>query len=234
MDIKRIVCNPLQENCYIVSDDSRECVIIDCGAYYDEECTAIQRYITDRQLKPVHLLATHAHLDHNFGNIFLYKTYGLKPEICAEDSELLEDMPNQARSLFGMNISEDQPPIGRLLKNNDIITFGNHQLQVILTPGHSHGSALFYCQSENVAFSDQRSQGGVASSGSECGVAFSGDTLFRMSIGRTDFAEGSWQDMERSLRTIATLLPPDTLILPGHGPQTTLSDELAHNPYMRF
>jgi glyoxylase-like metal-dependent hydrolase (beta-lactamase superfamily II) len=225
MDIKRIVCNPLQENCYIVSDDSRECVIIDCGAYYDEECTAIQRYITDRQLNPVHLLATHAHLDHNFGNAFLYKTYGLKPEICAEDSELLEDMPNQARSLFGMNISEDQPPIGRLLKNNDIITFGNHQLQVILTPGHSHGSALFYCQSENVAFSNQRS---------ECGVAFSGDTLFRMSIGRTDFAEGSWQDMERSLRTIATLLPPDTLILPGHGPQTTLSDELAHNPYMRF
>ena len=225
MDIKRIVCNPLQENCYIVSDDSRECVIIDCGAYYDEECTAIQRYITDRQLKPVHLLATHAHLDHNFGNIFLYKTYGLKPEICAEDSELLEDMPNQARSLFGMNISEDQPPIGRLLKNNDIITFGNHQLQVILTPGHSHGSALFSCQSENVAFSNQHS---------ECGVAFSGDTLFRMSIGRTDFAEGSWQDMERSLRTIATLLPPDTLILPGHGPQTTLSDELAHNPYMRF
>lgn len=225
MDIKRIVCNPLQENCYIVSDDSRECVIIDCGAYYDEECTAIQRYITDHQLKPVHLLATHAHLDHNFGNIFLYKTYGLKPEICAEDSELLEDMPNQARSLFGMNISEDQPPIGRLLKNNDIITFGNHQLQVILTPGHSHGSALFYCQSENVAFSNQHS---------ECGVAFSGDTLFRMSIGRTDFAEGSWQDMERSLRTIATLLPPDTLILPGHGPQTTLSDELAHNPYMRF
>ena len=126
---------------------------------------------------------------------------------------------------FGMNISEDQPPIGRLLKNNDIITFGNHQLQVILTPGHSHGSALFYCQSENVAFSNQHS---------ECGVAFSGDTLFRMSIGRTDFAEGSWQDMERSLRTIATLLPPDTLILPGHGPQTTLSDELAHNPYMRF
>ena len=224
MDIKRIVCNPLQENCYIVSDDSRECVIIDCGAYYDEECTAIQRYITDRQLKPVHLLATHAHLDHNFGNIFLYKTYGLKPEICAEDSELLEDMPNQARSLFGMNISEDQPPIGRLLKNNDIITFGNHQLQVILTPGHSHGSALFYCQSENVAFSNQHS---------ECGVAFSGDTLFRMSIGRTDFAEGSWQDMERSLRTIATLLPPDTLILPGHGPESTLDFERRNNPFMR-
>jgi glyoxylase-like metal-dependent hydrolase (beta-lactamase superfamily II) len=225
MDIKRIMCNPLQENCYIVSDESRECVIIDCGAYYDEECTAIQRYITDQQLKPVHLLATHGHLDHNFGNVFIYKTYGLKPEICEGDKELLENLPQHAQELFGMNIPDEQPPIGRLLKNDDIITFGNQQLRVILTPGHSHGSAIFYSQAENVAFSNQRSQ---------CGVAFSGDTLFRMSIGRTDFAEGSWTDMEQSLHTIAALLPPDTLILPGHGPQTTLSDELAHNPYMRF
>ena len=96
MDIKRFMCNPLQENCYVVSDDTRECVIIDCGAYYDEECEAIRRYITNQQLTPVHLLATHGHLDHNFGNAFLYKTYGLQAEICEEDRVLLERLPQHA------------------------------------------------------------------------------------------------------------------------------------------
>jgi glyoxylase-like metal-dependent hydrolase (beta-lactamase superfamily II) len=213
MDIKRFMCNPLQENCYVVSDDSRECVIIDCGAYYDEECEAIRRYITDQQLTPVHLLATHGHLDHNFGNAFLYKTYGLKAEICVEDRQLLEQLPQRAKELFGMEILDDQPPIGKLLKNGDIISFGSHQLIVLQTPGHSHGSALFYCQAEN--------------------VAFSGDTLFRMSIGRTDFPEGSWQDMTQSLRTVISRLPAETIILSGHGPQTTIADELMYNPYLK-
>ena len=213
MDIKRFMCNPLQENCYVVSDDTRECVIIDCGAYYDEECEAIRRYITDQQLTPVHLLTTHGHLDHNFGNAFLYKTYGLQAEICAEDRQLLERLPQHAKELFGMDISDDQPPIGQLLKNGDIISFGSHQFTVLQTPGHSHGSALFYCQAEN--------------------VAFSGDTLFRMSIGRTDFPEGSWQDMNQSLRTVISHLPAETIILSGHGPQTTIADELKYNPYLR-
>jgi glyoxylase-like metal-dependent hydrolase (beta-lactamase superfamily II) len=214
MDIKRFMCNPLQENCYVVSDDSRECIIIDCGAYYEEECEAIRRYITDQQLTPVHLLATHGHLDHNFGNAFLYKTYGLQAEICEEDRVLLERLPQHAKELFGMDIPDDQPPIGKLLKNGDIISFGSHQFTVLQTPGHSHGSALFYCLAEN--------------------VAFSGDTLFRMSIGRTDFPEGSWQDMTQSLRTVISRLPAETIILSGHGPQTTIADELMYNPYLKF
>ena len=214
MDIKRFMCNPLQENCYVVSDDSRECVIIDCGAYYDEECEAIRRYITDQHLTPVHLLATHGHLDHNFGNAFLYKTYGLQAEICEGDRQLLERLPQHAKELFGIDIPDDQPPIGKLLKNGDIISFGSHQFTVLRTPGHSHGSALFYCQAEN--------------------VAFSGDTLFRMSIGRTDFPEGSWQDMTQSLRTVISRLPAETIILSGHGPQTTIADELMYNPYLKF
>ena len=75
MNIKKITCNPLQENCYVVSDDSRECVIIDCGVYYEQERIAIVDYIRDNGLKPVHLLATHGHLDHNFGNDTLYDEF---------------------------------------------------------------------------------------------------------------------------------------------------------------
>ena len=213
INIQRFEVNPLQENCYVVSDDSRECVIIDCGAYYDEESIAIGNYLRKQQLKPVRLLATHGHLDHNFGNAHLFRQYDLKVEICAGDQQLVERLPQQAAALFGMEISDDQPPVGRLLSDGDSITFGQHTLQVIQTPGHSHGSCLFYCKEE--------------------GVVFSGDTLFRMSIGRTDFPEGSWQQMEQSLAKIAGTLPKDTVVYPGHGPQTTIADELQYNPYLR-
>ena len=213
MNIKRFEVNPLQENCYVVSDDSHECVIIDCGAYYNEECVAIDNYLREQQLKPVHLLATHGHLDHNFGNAHLFQQYGLKVEICADDQQLVERLPQQAAALFGMEISDGQPPVGRLLSDGDSITFGHHTLQVLSTPGHSHGSCLFYIQEE--------------------GVVFSGDTLFRMSIGRTDFPEGSWQQMQQSLAKIAGTLPKETVVYPGHGPQSTIADEVQYNPYMR-
>ena len=205
--------NPLQENCYVVSDETNECVIIDCGAYYDEEHQAISNYIEQHQLKPVHLLATHGHLDHNFGNAYIYGNYRLKVEIAAEDQELVEHLPQQAEQLFGMLITAQQPPTGRLLKDGDSISFGSHQLKVIHTPGHSHGSVLFYCEEEK--------------------TLFTGDTLFRMSIGRTDFNEGSWTEMENSLQRIATLIDKGTTILAGHGPQTTMADELQYNPYLK-
>ena len=212
-NIQRIECNPLQENCYVVSDESKECVIIDCGAYYEEEHEALQHYIDSNQLKPIHLLATHAHLDHNFGAVRLYHQYGLKVEICEEDKELLEHLPEQAKTLFGMTISEERPQVGRLLKDGDTITFGSHTLRVLQTPGHTHGSCLFYCEEEH--------------------TAFTGDTLFRMSIGRTDFAEGSWAEMDNSLKNVISKLPKETVVLSGHGPQSTIADELQYNPYLR-
>lgn len=207
------MCNPLQENCYVVSDESGECVIIDCGAYYNEEKEALAAYLRKNNLTPVHLLATHGHLDHNFGNAYVYGQYGLKVEICTEDQQLVEHLSEQASNLFGMDITEDQPPTGRLLKDGDTITFGTHTLKVIHTPGHSHGSCVFYCEDE--------------------GVAFTGDTLFRMSIGRTDFPEGSWTLMAQSLKTLAHELPKETIVLSGHGPQSTMADELQYNPYLR-
>jgi glyoxylase-like metal-dependent hydrolase (beta-lactamase superfamily II) len=212
--IKKLECNPLQENCYVVSDETKECVIIDCGAFYPEEQQAVNSYIRDNGLMPRHLLATHGHFDHNFGNESLYATFQLSLEICAEDAYLIEGMAAQTQKFFGTEIvSRQQPPIGRLLKDGDIITFGNHQLKVLQTPGHSHGSCLFYCAEEK--------------------TVFTGDTLFRMSIGRTDFEEGSWTEMEQSLKKIATKLPKETIVLPGHGPQSTIADELQYNPYLR-
>ncbi len=213
-NVYRIMCNPLQENCYVVSDDTNECVIIDCGAYYDEEYQALRRYISDHHLTPVHLLATHGHFDHNFGDVALFGYYQLKVEICAEDQQLVEHLPEQVKALFGMNDIDQRPQVGRLLQDGDTVTFGSHTLHVLRTPGHSHGSCLFYCKEE--------------------ATAFTGDTLFRMSIGRTDFAEGSWTEMEQSLRRLASELPASTRLLPGHGPESTMDDELRYSPYLRL
>ena len=197
----------------MVSDESRECVIIDCGAYYEAERDAIGSYISGHGLRPVHLLATHGHLDHNFGNAAVYRLYGLRVEVCGEDQELVEHLEEQARSILGIPFSEEQVMAGRLLGEGDYAGFGSHTLQVLKTPGHSHGSCLFYCAEEH--------------------LVFTGDTLFRMSIGRTDFAEGSWKEMERSLEQVVRRLPEDTTVLPGHGPQSTIADELRYNPYLR-
>ena len=91
----------LQENCYVVSDDTKECVIIDCGAYYEAEKLAIEKYIKTNELKPVHLIATHGHLDHNFGDAFITKTYGLPLEIDSSDESYVLAADKQA-AYFGI------------------------------------------------------------------------------------------------------------------------------------
>lgn len=211
INVQRFVCNMLQENCYVVSDETRECVIVDCGAYYDEEQEAIQRYISENQLQPKHLLATHGHLDHNFGNAFILRTYGLHARMAEADQGWLPAAKEQA-DYFQVPLREELPEADpEPLKEDESIRFGSHELKVIGTPGHSRGSVTLYCEAEQ--------------------LAFTGDTLFRHSIGRTDFEGGSMLQIIQSLRMFAQY--PDSLVLlPGHGPQTTLGEELAHNPYM--
>ena len=203
----------LQENCYIVSDDTGECVVIDCGAFYQHEFAAIRRYIADNGLKPVRLLATHGHLDHNFGIKDVFEAYGLRVEAMEQDNFLTEHLAEQARGMFGMEIPDQQPSIGTNIRDGQQIAFGNSSLQVLHTPGHSPGSVVFWSSGE--------------------AVAFTGDTLFRMSIGRTDFEGGSWQQMQQSLQKLASLLPPETRLFSGHGPASVMADELQYNPYLQ-
>ena len=211
LNIKKIVCNMLQENCYIVSDETNDCVIIDCGAFYPEEREAVVEYIRENKLRPKHLLCTHAHLDHNFGNNTIEQEFQLLPEIHEDDAAMLTDLKVQADFLTEFASQLNLPQAGRLLHDKDVIAFGSHQLTVLSTPGHSPGGVVFYCESEH--------------------VAFSGDTLFRHSIGRTDFPEGSMFAIIQSLRMISQL-PDDTVVYPGHGPKTTIGEEVAHNPYI--
>ena len=214
LNIKKFIVNPIQENMYVVSDDSLEAVIIDCGAFYPAERQAVVSYLQTSRLKPVHLLCTHGHLDHCFGNITIYQHYGLKAEVCADDEFLITQLSDQARGMFGFQLQDQEPPVGTYLTGGDTICFGTHTLSVIPTPGHTPGSCVFYCKEE--------------------AVAFTGDTLFRMSVGRTDFERGSYSDLMQSMQRLRELLPPETRLLAGHGPDTTMSAELRDNPYLRM
>ena len=190
---------------------SKECVICDCGAYYPAERAAIVDYIRDNGLTPVHLLSTHGHIDHNFGNNTIFDEFGLKPEVHKEDQHLMDMLAEQAEALVGITLDYAMPPVGKYFGDGDEITFGSHRLKVIETPGHSKGSVFFYCPEE--------------------AIALSGDTLFRNSIGRTDYLGGSMFQIIQSLRMICQL-PDNTVVYPGHGPQTTIGTELSSNPYL--
>ena len=213
LKIQKYVCNMFGENTYVVWDDTRECVIIDCGAFYPEEHAAIENLIKSESLKPVHLLCTHGHIDHVMGNGFVSQTYGINPEIHTGDEYLITNLREQARSMVGMDYADYIPPVGKYLSETDVISFGNHTLEIIHTPGHTPGGIVFHCKEEK--------------------VAFTGDTLFNMSVGRTDFPGGSWMQLMDSLKRMKDRLTPETALYSGHGNQTTLEYEMKWNPYLK-
>ena len=213
IDIKTLQCNPIQENCYVVSDNTREAVVIDCGAFYAEERQAVVNYLNGNHLQLRHVLCTHAHFDHIFGLDTLYGEFGIKPRLHPAESYNYQEMSRQVALFLGVSFDNPMPPLGEMLTDGELISFGEHTLRVIHTPGHSPGSVLFYCESEK--------------------VLFAGDTLFRMSVGRTDLEGGSWQELMNSLHQIVAKLPADVKVYTGHGPCTTIGEEKAMNPYFR-
>lgn len=212
LTIKCFEVNPIQENTYVVSDETKEAVIIDCGTFYSQEHQALITYLRNEGLKLRHLLCTHGHLDHCFGNYTIYKELGVKAEVMADDEFLITRLDEQARNMFGFELEDEVPPVGRYLSKEDIIGFGHHHLTVIPTPGHTPGSCVFFCEQEQ--------------------VAFTGDTLFHLSVGRTDFERGSYLDLIKSMQLLRQTLPGTTKLYPGHGGSTTMSIELANNPYL--
>lgn len=211
LNIVRFVCNPIQENTYVMSDETNECIIVDCGAFFPEERKAIVDYIRNNHLVPKHLIATHGHIDHNFGNNTMFEEFGLQPEVHADEAQLMDTLPEQAESFCNITLDYEMPAVGRFLSANDKICFGSHTFTILETPGHTPGSVFYYCKEEN--------------------VAFSGDTLFHNSVGRTDIPGGSMFLLIQSLRAISQL-PDETQILPGHGDYTTMGKEQTSNPYL--
>ena len=187
LKIETFVVNMIQENCYIVSDETHETVIIDCGAFYDNDKERIKAYIEKNKLVPVHSIFTHGHFDHIIGSKFLFDTYGIKPEISAKDTDLYYDCEKQLNDFVGLNINLQLPNINKIIDDKYKIKFGTHTLSVISTPGHTPGGVSFYCKEEN--------------------VLFSGDSLFYCSVGRTDLPGGDGNVLIEMLKQNILTLP---------------------------
>ena len=210
MVIKSFVFNPFQENTYVISDESKKCIIIDAGCLFPYEKEELYNYIKNNDLKVERIINTHLHLDHCFGNPFVHATFNCDIEAHINDEPLCNRMAVQAQ-MFGIDYNEKQPSI-KYIQENDIITVGCISLKVIHVPGHSQGSLAFYCENGN--------------------VLFSGDTLFYGSIGRTDRAGGNYEDLIRSITKKLLILPDETDVLCGHGPRTTIKFEKENNPFL--
>jgi len=203
--------NPFAENTCIVFDDSGECVIFDPGCYDQEEREQLQQFIEKNGLRPVRLINTHCHLDHVFGNAFVAKTWNLELEIHAGELPVLERFP-QVCQMYGVPFAEMSPMPGRFIGAGDLVEFGQTQLKVLFTPGHSPASLSFYCKEE--------------------GFVVAGDVLFYESIGRTDLPGGNTELLLQSIRSQLFTLPDETLVYPGHGPATTIRHEKEYNPFL--
>lgn len=213
MKIKIFEFNPVSVNTYVLYDDTKECVIIDPGCYSQDEKKVLLDFILDNDLVVKHLLNTHLHFDHVFGDPFIADRFNVVIEANKGDEFLLEQMPLQLQ-MFGFDSSNTTiPKIGKYLNENDIIQFGHQSLLVLHIPGHSPGSIVFYNEKEN--------------------SIFVGDVLFRGSIGRTDLVGGNHELLIKGIKEKLLKLPSDTVVYSGHGPLTTIGQEKRTNFYLQ-
>jgi hydroxyacylglutathione hydrolase len=209
MEIYKLVFSPIEVNTYILADQSGDCAIIDCGCYDRDEFLQLEKFISDKNINPVLLLNTHCHLDHVFGNKFILERYKLNT-LSGESDEVNRKNAGQHARLFGLTMDTPPEPKG-FISDNQIITFGTTELQALHVPGHSPGSFAFYCRQN--------------------GFVITGDALFAGSIGRTDLLGGSFDTLIRSIKSKLFVLPPLTVVYPGHGAETTIEKEMKSNPY---
>ena len=205
MILKKLVVGSFASNCYIVGSESiKEGMIIDPGA----EAEQILKDIEDLELDIKFIVLTHGHIDHISALKEVKEATGAEVAIHADDAERLQG--KSPSIMFGLPHPAPPSP-DRLLNGGDSIDIGDLHFLVLHTPGHSPG--------------------GICLLGH--GVLFCGDTLFNYSIGRTDLPAGSYNQLMNSIHTKLMILPDNTVVCPGHGPDTTIGTERRHNPFLR-
>jgi hydroxyacylglutathione hydrolase len=199
---------PLQCNCSVIGDEvTREAMVIDPGDDIEDIAAIIRKH----NLKVKQIVITHAHIDHVGGAMKLRALTGAPILLNQNDSALLKLLDVQA-TWIGMAAPGDVKIDGEL-GHGENLSAGSLAASVIHTPGHTEGSVCLYFPAEK--------------------LLIAGDTLFAGSIGRTDLPGGSFEKIMRSLHQQVMALPDETIVVPGHGPKTTIADEREGNPYLR-
>lgn len=198
---------PLRCNCSIVGDETtREAMVIDPG----DEIEDILALVRKHNLQVRQIVVTHAHIDHVGGAMKLRAATGAPILLNQNDYFLLKMLPAQA-VWVGM-ASPGKVEIDRSITTGETVSAGQHTAQVLHTPGHTEGSVCLYFEPEK--------------------KLIAGDTLFAGSIGRTDLPGGDMRKIMRSLHNTVLALPDDTIVIPGHGPFTTIGGERETNPFL--
>ena len=210
LTVKSFVFSPVQENTYVLSDEKDACCLIDPGCYFDNERVELKEYIEQQGLSPKILLNTHCHLDHVFGNKFVYDTWDLPLHLHEKEKPVLDQAPEMG--LEWELPFENYRGEFIFLKVGGSIELGKHSLTILFLPGHSPGSVGFYCAAQ--------------------GFLIGGDVLFREGIGRADLPGGDHATLLHSIRERLWKLPDETVVYPGHGEPTTIGWEKRHNPFL--
>lgn len=200
-------------NCSIVAcPETRQALVVDPG----DEAPRILEELRREGLTAVRVVHTHAHFDHVLGTGDVAAATGAEVLLHRDDRWLYDNAPKQM-ALFGLGGPGDAPPPAptRELLGDEVIPFGKREARALHTPGHTPGSLCFFHEHAG-----------------EAPLLFAGDTLFRGSIGRTDLWGGSLEDIGRSIRERLLTLPDDTVVIPGHGPETTIAAERENNPFV--
>ncbi len=209
MEIFKLVFSPIDVNTYILAEKSGDCAIIDCGCYDSREFEKLKEFLSSKKLNPVLLLNTHCHLDHIFGNGMMLQEYGLKTYChILEESNRINAVKHAF--FFGLTMNEPPEPAGFITDEQEI-KFGSVVLKALHVPGHAPGSLAFYSEKDD--------------------AVFTGDALFAGSIGRTDLPGGNYDNLINSIKAKLLILPSATVVYAGHGEETTIGEELKHNPY---
>ena len=208
MILEVLTVGPFQGNCYVIGDqESGVGAIVDPG----DEATRIALAVEQTNLEIGQILVTHAHIDHVGAVGALADEYACPVLMHAEAEPMLEQLPTQA-IMMGLRFGQ-VPTVDRYVEDEEVLEVGGLRLESLYTPGHAPGHLAFYVESE--------------------GVVLSGDALFAGSVGRTDLFGGNMEVLMRSIRERLLTLPDETRVYSGHGPQTTIGNERAHNPFLQ-
>ncbi|MEE1077496.1 MAG: MBL fold metallo-hydrolase [Agathobacter sp.] len=206
MKINQYVVGAVQTNCYfIINEDTKEVLIVDPG----DAAKQLAQKVKDDGLTPVAILLTHGHFDHAGGAKALAEEFGIKIYAHEKEKRTLEDPEYNVSWMVG---SSEVYSADEFLKDEQELDLAGFHIRVLYTPGHTEGGCCYYFPYDN--------------------VLFSGDTLFCMSVGRTDFKGGSMSEIVRSIKEKIMVLPEDTTVYPGHNDVTTIENERMYNPYL--
>ncbi len=211
MKVATLQFNPLQVNTYVIWDDTLECAIIDAGCYGQNEDQALADFIQQNGLTPKLAINTHGHFDHVMGVEAVRERYGI-PFAMSKRDQFLLDTATPGSKVYGIELKAMPSTIDIDLDEVKEVSFGETTLQIIPTPGHTPGQvAIFEPNSRSL---------------------FTGDTLFRESIGRTDLPGGDYSWIMVSILEVLVPLGDDVEVYPGHAGSTTIGHEVLYNPFI--